>query len=74
MLLSRLESGPPVTFHCSMHRLQKAGDGAMKTESQSWNPVWTTMPMASKACSELLKCRCQREKGCSGRCACKKQQ
>lgn len=46
----------------------------MKRESQSWNPVWTTMPMASKACSEVLKCGSQSEKGCGGRCACKKQQ
>ena len=34
----------------------------------SWKPVWSTLPEASKACSELLKCSCK--KGCTGRCRC----
>ena len=38
--------------------------------SNSWIPVWTTIPVASKACSELLKCGCKKEIG--ARCACKK--
>ena len=63
---------------CNMplqHAPSPEGRGwTMKKESQSWIPVWTTMPMASKACSELVKCGCQSEKGCSGRCVCKKAQ
>lgn len=44
----------------------------MDSEGKSWAPMWTTMPVASKACSELVKCGCKSEKGCGGRCACKK--
>ena len=25
----------------------------------SWTPVWTTIPIASKACAELIKCGCK---------------
>ncbi len=27
-------------------------------EILSWTPVWTTLPIASKACAELIKCGC----------------
>ena len=27
--------------------------------SQSWVPVWNMLPVASKACSKLVKCRLQ---------------
>ena len=43
-------------------------------ESNSWVPVWTTLPLASKACSELVKCGCKSVKGCGARCSCKKAQ
>lgn len=33
-----------------------------------WIPNWTTLPEASKACPELIKCKCQ--VACSGRCKC----
>ena len=39
-------------------------------ESQSWEPVWTTLPVASKACSELVKCGCKSQ--CGTRCGCRK--
>ena len=26
-----------------------------------WQPVWTRLPEASKACSELLKCGCEND-------------
>lgn len=42
------------------------------SESQLWEPLRTTLPEASKACQELLKCRCNPEKGCSGQCKCVK--
>jgi hypothetical protein len=41
-------------------------------DSQSWVPVWSTIPVASKACSELVKCGCTSLNGCGARCACKK--
>jgi len=31
-----------------------------------WQPLWTTLPEASKSCHELIHCHC--EKGCTGRC------
>ena len=31
----------------------------------SWTPVWTTLPHASKACTELIKCGCKSKNGCS---------
>ena len=40
-------------------------------ESNSWLPVWT-LPVASEACSELVKCACKSVKGCGARCSCKK--
>ena len=44
----------------------------LEEDSQSWVPVWNTLPMASKACSELVKCGCKSQKGCGARCACRK--
>ena len=41
-------------------------------ESNSWLPVWTTLPVASAACNELVKCACKSVKGCGARCSCKK--
>ncbi len=28
----------------------------LEKESNAWVPVWTTLPLASKACTELVKC------------------
>ena len=39
-------------------------------KTQVWLPVWSTLPMASKACNELIKCACK--SGCGARCSCKK--
>ena len=41
-------------------------------QSRSWAPVWNTVPVASKACSELVKCNCKSQNGCGARCACRK--
>ena len=43
-------------------------------ESQSWLPVWSTPPLSSIACSELVKCGCKSDKGCCARCLCRKVQ
>ena len=32
--------------------------------NKKWVPVWITLPMANKACQELLKCGSKRVKGC----------
>lgn len=36
-----------------------------------WEPHWTTLPSASKACRELIKCGCNPEIGCKNRCKCR---
>ncbi len=41
-------------------------------QSQSWVPVWNTLLVACKACSELAKCGCKSQRGCGTRCACRK--
>ena len=37
----------------------------------TWHPVWSNLPVASRACSELVKCACKSDT-CVGRCSCKK--
>ena len=39
---------------------------------QKWTPVWITKRIANNACLELARCGCKSEKGCGGRCSCKK--
>ena len=41
---------------------------SLSEDGHSWMPVWNTLPTASKACSELVKCGCKSKNGCSGRC------
>ncbi len=35
-----------------------------------WEPLWTVLPEASKACCQLVKCGCNVELGCHGNCKC----
>ena len=44
----------------------------LDSDSLSYIPVWNTLPIASKACNELVRCGCKSERGCSDRCGCKK--
>lgn len=44
--------------------------GWTKNGEDQWEPKWTTLEQASKACKELLSCSCT--KGCKGRCKCYK--
>lgn len=45
----------------------------LNDDTQSWVPIWTVLPVASQACSELVKCGCKSQTGCSSaRCACNK--
>ena len=43
-----------------------------KLDENTWVPVWSTMPIAAEACSELVKCGCKSESGCGSRCSCRK--
>ena len=44
--------------------------GWQRNEVDSWNPVWSTLPEASKSCKELVKCSCK--KACRPPCKCYK--
>ena len=49
--------------------------GWQKDKNGRYHPLWTLLPIASKACSQLIKC-CSKNKNdrfnCSGRCSCVK--
>ena len=42
-----------------------------KDEYGLLNPIWTTLPKASKACKELKHCNCQKNCSTNGKCKCK---
>lgn len=44
----------------------------LDAETKSWVPVWSSLPAAAKAVSELVRCACKSAAGCGGRCSCKK--
>ena len=50
--------------------LSSAADWGWKMGERTWEPLWTTLPSASKACRELIKCGCNLEIGCETRCKC----
>ncbi len=79
VLLIGLEYGAPVSRVNSTHLLQKVGEGWGWTLYSQGEPVMGScvhgplyLLVASKACSELVKCCCRSERGCGARCACKK--
>ena len=37
-----------------------------------WHPIWTTVPDAAVACTELIKCGCKAVPMCGKNCKCKK--
>ena len=37
-----------------------------RKEITGWQPLWTTLPEASRSCHELIRCGCK--KGCTGQC------
>lgn len=58
--------------HSQQHTPNPEGWGwTQKLGSASWVPLWNILPIASKACTELVKCNCKSQRGCTGRCACK---
>ena len=50
--------------------MPEPSDWGWTKETTGWQPLWTTLPEASKSCRELISCRCK--KGCTGRCKCVK--
>lgn len=57
---ARLEYGAPVSMQSEQNRPTPEGWGWTSDEdSQPWVPVWNTISVASKACSELVKCGCK---------------
>ncbi|KAJ8369745.1 hypothetical protein SKAU_G00097730 [Synaphobranchus kaupii] len=42
--------------------MPEPSDWGWTKERTEWQPLWTTLPEASKSCHELIRCRC--EKGC----------
>ena len=55
---------------CLDSNIQKVGykEWGWITNKENIKPRWTTIPQASKACQELISCRCQ--KHCSSRYKC----
>ena len=43
-----------------------------KFEDGRWSPLWSTLPASTKACRELLLCRCKSGRPCAARCMCPK--
>ena len=50
--------------------LPSPSDCGWTKEASGWQPLWTTLPEASKSFDELIHCNCK--KGCTGRCKCTK--
>ena len=57
-------------MHASPQLPDPSDWGWVKDPRNGWEPYWTSLPEASKSCRELLKCGCNPEKGCAGRCKC----
>ena len=51
-------------------KLPSPGEWGWQETNNGWEVEWTTLPEASKACRELLRCGCQ--KGCRRQCKCVK--
>ena len=64
--INKQESGLFLCRHKQLFPLHKNLHAWIK-QSESWVPVWITLPEVSKACRELIKCTC---KGECLRCKC----
>ncbi len=53
-----------------LQELPIPGEWGWQTSADGWTPLWTTLPEASKSCSELIHCGCK--KACRGQCKCYK--
>lgn len=43
-------------------------DWGWSNQNGYWEPIWTSLPAASAACLELIRCCCKTK--CAGRCNC----
>ena len=58
--------------HCwQINEVPSPADWGWLKEEDIWVPKWSTLPKASKACIELMKCACKNN-NCTGRCKCYK--
>ena len=53
-----------------IQELPSAAQWGWHLSSEGWIPILTTLPKASKACNELIRCGCKR--ACRGLCKCTK--
>ena len=53
-----------------IQELPSAADWGWHLSSDGWTPTWSTLPEASEACNELIKCGCK--SACRGLCKCTK--
>lgn len=47
-------------------QMPEPSDWGWTKETTGWQPIWTTLPVASQACTELIHCSCK--KAFTGRC------
>jgi len=55
------QAGIWVTSMLAQQKLPSPAGYAWKKVAESWEPVWTTIPEASRACREFIKCGCKRD-------------
>jgi len=53
-----------------IQELPSPSEWGWKDSPHGWEPLWTTLPKASKVCNELIRCGCK--KACRGLCKCTK--
>ncbi|KAG0730276.1 hypothetical protein GWK47_028556 [Chionoecetes opilio] len=60
--------------HCEQKPPTSEGFGwTLESATKTWRPVCSNLPVASQACSGLIKCGCKSAMcTCGGRCSCKK--
>ena len=42
--------------------------GWKRSKDGQWEPFWSALKQASESCAELIKCGCESENDCRGRC------
>lgn len=70
--IKQVTAGVRLLFHHLHYPLQLVWVDKEAAERSPWQPLWLTLLPASKSCQEFLKCGCDKEKGCRGRCKCVK--
>lgn len=63
------QSGIWSTCHNEMPDISTPDNWGWRFSDSMWQPLWMTLPEASKVCTELIKCSCKPKNGCT-RCKC----